>query len=84
MTEKGKMLAGKIYDSSDKELAELRAKVTSFHSSTAVCMKMMREEKLYLTSFFPTMARDFFSKALCILTMAFSQSSAQAAMQTSI
>ena len=26
MTEKEKMLAGKIYDSSDKELAELRAK----------------------------------------------------------
>lgn len=26
MTEKEKMLAGKIYDSSDKELAELRTK----------------------------------------------------------
>ena len=81
MTEKEKMLAGKIYDSSDKELAELRTKA---HKLSQQYSSLYEEEKLSLPSFCPTMARDFFSKALCILTMAFSQSSAQAAMLTSI
>ena len=68
MTEKEKMLAGKIYDSSDKELAELRTKA---HKLSQQYSSLYEDD-------------DFFSKALCILTMAFSQSSAQAAMQTSI
>ena len=68
MTEKEKMLAGKIYDSSDKELAELRTKA---HKLSQQYSSLYEDE-------------NFFSKVLCILTMVFSQSSAQAAMQTSI
>jgi len=88
MTEKEKMLAGKIYDSSDKELAELRTKAHKLSQQYSSLYEDDERRKAILdellTSFFPTMARDFFSKVLCILTMAFSQSSAQAAMQTSI
>ena len=84
MTEKEKMLAGKIYDSSDKELAELRTKAHKLSQQYSSLYEDDERRKAILNELLPTMARDFFSKALCILTMAFSQSSAQAAMLTSI
>ena len=84
MTEKEKMLAGKIYDSSDKELAELRAKAHKLSQQYSSLYEDDERRNAILDELRPTMARDFFSKVLCILTMAFSQSSAQAAMQTLI
>lgn len=84
MTEKEKMLAGKIYDPSEKELAELRTKAHKLSQQYSSLYEDDERRNASLTSFCPTMGRDLFFKALCILTMAFSQSSAQAAMLTLI
>lgn len=84
MTEKEKMLVGKIYDSSDKELAELRTKAHKLSQQYSSLYEDDERRKAILDELLPDHGEGFFSKALCILTMAFSQSSAQAAMQTSI
>ena len=60
MTEKEKMLAGKIYDSSDKELAELRTKAHKLSQQYNSLYEDDERRKAILDELLvPTMARDF-------------------------
>ena len=69
MTEKEKMLAGKIYDSSDKELAELRTKAHKLSQQYSSLYEDDERRKAILNELLPDHAPIFSQGG--ILTMAF-------------
>ena len=60
MTEKGKMLAGKIYDSSDKELAELRTKAHKLSQQYSSLYEDDERRKAILDELLPDHGEGFF------------------------
>ena len=64
MTEKGKMLAGKIYDSSDKELAELRTKAHKLSQQYSSLYEDDERRKAILDELLPDHGEGFFLQGL--------------------
>lgn len=60
MTEKEKMLAGKIYDSSDKELAELRTKAHKLSQQYSSLYEDDERRKAILDELLPDHGEGFF------------------------
>ena len=75
MTEKGKMLAGKIYDPSDKELAELRTKAHKLSQQYSSLYEDDERRNAILDELLPDHGEGFFLQGPVYF---------QAAMQTSI
>ena len=66
MTEKEKMLAGKIYDSSDKELAELRAKAHKLSQQYSSLYEDDEGRKAILDELLSNHGEGFFLQAACV------------------
>lgn len=66
MTEKEKMLAGKIYDSSDKELAELRTKAHKLSQQYNSLYEDDERRNAILDELLPDHGEGFFSPRPCV------------------